>query len=99
MKIIKNSMAGTVESSDIQVKIEPQEAVGIEIELQSSVERQFGKQIRKVIRETLEALGVESAKVIATDKGALDCIIKARVQCAAFRAADIKENYDWEVIN
>jgi citrate lyase subunit gamma (acyl carrier protein) len=99
MEIIKNSMAGTLESSDIQVIIEPKEEKGIEIELKSSVEKQFGKQIRNVIRETLEVLGVESAKVTANDKGALDCTIKARVQCAAFRAAGIKEKYNWEVMN
>jgi len=99
MEIIKVSMAGTVESSDIQVSIEPKEETGIQIELKSSVEKQFGKQIRKVIVETLEKLGVSSAKVIATDKGALDCTIKARVQSAAFRAAGIQENFDWEVID
>lgn len=99
MEIIKVSMAGTVESSDIQVIIEPKEEVGIQVELKSSVEKQFGKQIRKVIVETLEKLGVTSAKVIATDKGALDCTIKARVQSAAFRAAGIQENFDWEVID
>jgi len=99
MEIIKVSMAGTVESSDIQVIIEPKEEVGIQVELKSSVEKQFGKQIRKVIIETLERLGVVSAKVIATDKGALDCTIKARVQSAAFRAAGIQENFDWEVID
>ena len=99
MEIIKVSMAGTVESSDIQVIIEPKEEVGIQVELKSSVEKQFGKQIRKVIVETLEKLGVNSAKVIATDKGALDCTIKARVQSAAFRAAGIQENFDWEVID
>lgn len=99
MEIIKSSIAGTVESSDIQISIEPKEETGIEIELKSSVEKQFGKQVRKVITETLDALGVKSARVIATDKGALDCVIKARVQCAAFRAADIKEKYDWEVVD
>lgn len=99
MEIKKVSMAGTLESSDIQVRIEPKEEVGIEIELKSSVEKQFGKLIRNVIKETLEKLEVKSAKVIATDKGALDCTIKARVQCAAFRAAEIKGNYNWEVID
>jgi citrate lyase subunit gamma (acyl carrier protein) len=99
MEIKKVSMAGTLESSDIQVRIEPNETEGIEIELKSSVEKQFGKQIRKVIKETLEKLEVKSAKVMATDKGALDCTIKARVQCAAFRAADIKQNFNWEVID
>lgn len=99
MKIINNSIAGTLESSDIQVIIEPKEEAGIEVELKSSVEKQFGKQIKKVIKETLEKLEIENARVIATDKGALDCTIKARVQCAAFRAAGIKEKYDWEVID
>jgi citrate lyase subunit gamma (acyl carrier protein) len=99
MEIIKSSIAGTLESSDIQIAVEPKEEVGIEIELKSSVEKQFGKQIRKVIKETLESLGIKKAKVIATDKGALDCTIKARVQCAAYRAAGIKGNYGWEVID
>lgn len=98
MKIINSSIAGTLESSDIQIMIEPKDEAGIEIELSSSVEKQFGKQVRKVIKETLEAMKIENARVIAKDKGALDCTIKARVQCAACRAAGMKENYDWEVL-
>lgn len=99
MKIIKNSMAGTLESSDIQIAIEPKDELGIEIQLKSSVEKQFGKQIKAVIKETLESLGIDTAIVIATDKGALDCTIKARVQCAAYRAMGNKEKFDWEVID
>ncbi len=98
MKAIKNSIAGTLESSDIQIIIEPVEKEGIEIELNSTVEKQFGKQIRKVIKITLEALKMDNVRVIATDQGALDCVIKARVQCAAYRAADIKEKYEWEAM-
>lgn len=98
MEIKQVSIAGTLESSDIQVRIEPKEEAGIEIELKSSVEKQFGRQIRKVINTTLETMGVKSAKVIATDKGALDCVIKARVECAAFRAAGVTQNINWEVI-
>jgi citrate lyase subunit gamma (acyl carrier protein) len=99
MEIIKSSIAGTLESSDIQIAIEPKKETGIEIELKSSVEKQFGRQIRKVITETLESLGIKSAKVSAVDKGALDCTIKARVECAAHKAADAKEKYDWEVMD
>jgi len=98
MKLLNNSIAGTLESSDIQIILEPKAEAGIEIELKSSVEKQFGRQIRKVITEALENLKVEGARVIATDKGALDCTIKARVQCAAYRAAGIKEQFDWEVL-
>ncbi|MEG1870835.1 MAG: hypothetical protein RR192_02425 [Peptostreptococcaceae bacterium] len=39
MKAIKNSVAGTLESSDIQIIIEPMENEGIEIELKSTVEK------------------------------------------------------------
>lgn len=99
MEIIKSSMAGTVESSDILIMLEPKEESGIEIQLKSSVEKQFGRQIRKVISDTLEKLEVQNVKITATDKGALDCTIRARVQSAAFRAAGIKENFDWEVID
>lgn len=98
MEIKQVSIAGTLESSDILVRIEPNEEVGIEIELKSSVEKQFGRQIRKVINTTLETMGVKSAKVIAADKGALDCVIKARVECAVFRAAGMTQNFNWEVI-
>ncbi|WP_040213997.1 citrate lyase acyl carrier protein [Clostridium polynesiense] len=98
MKAVKSSMAGTLESSDIQITIEPMNNQGIVIELKSSVEKQFGKQIRSTITETLEGLKMNGVKVIAIDKGALDCTIKARVQCAAYRAAEIQQGYDWEGI-
>ena len=80
------SFAGTLESGDIRVNLSPSETSGIMINLESSVEHQFGGQIRKVIRETLEELGITDAIVDATDKGALDCTIRARVTAAAVRA-------------
>ena len=96
MKIITTASAGTMESSDIIVRIEPAERPGIEIHLTSSVMQQFGRQIEEAIRGTLGNLGVEDARVEAVDKGALDCTIKARVSAAAFRAAK-RNDYDWRV--
>ncbi|MBO6169645.1 MAG: citrate lyase acyl carrier protein [Bacteroidales bacterium] len=81
---IKNAMAGTLESGDIVIQIAPGD--GLQIDLQSSVAAQFGRQIKAVITETLEGLGIENAYVKATDKGALDCTIRARVTAAAVRA-------------
>ena len=66
--------------------------------MDSSVEEQFGKQIRRVIKETLALLKVDSVKVVAVDKGALDCTIQARTIAAAYRAAGIEE-YDWKEIS
>ena len=81
---MKNAVAGTLESGDIMITIGP--GKGLEVNLQSSVEAQFGRQIRSVITETLEGLGIEDARVDAVDKGALDCTIRARVTAAAVRA-------------
>ena len=86
MELKHTAMAGTMESSDIMVTIEPQTGGGIQLELTSSVMQQFGRQIESVIRETLQGLGVENAAVSAVDKGALDCTLKARVECAVFRS-------------
>ena len=81
---IKNAVAGTLESGDIMIQIGPGE--GLQVELQSSVAAQFGRQIKSVSTETLGGLGIDNAYVKATDKGALDCTIRARVTAAAVRA-------------
>lgn len=83
---LKNAFAGTLESGDIMIQIIPSDADGLDIRLESSVAYQFGEQIKKVIRETLEQQGINKATVTATDKGALDCTIRARVTAAAVRA-------------
>lgn len=98
MKIIKDSIAGTLESCDIQIMLVSNEDKGIEIELKSSVEKQFGRQIRNVIKETLEKLGIDNVRIVAADKGALDCTIRARLECAAYRACGIDKEYGWEGI-
>ena len=79
---LEKAYAGTMESGDIFIQISPSEAEGLQIILESSVEYQFGGQIKKVIGETLTGLGIENA----VDKGALDCTIRARVTTAAVRA-------------
>jgi citrate lyase subunit gamma (acyl carrier protein) len=75
-----------MESGDIFIQISPSDNEGVQINLDSSVEYQFGEQIRKVISDTLKELGIEQAMVKAVDKGALDCTIKARVTAAVVRA-------------
>jgi citrate lyase subunit gamma (acyl carrier protein) len=88
MEIKGMGMAGTQESSDITVYIEKGSGKGVEIELKSTVENQFGEQIRKVIKETLNELGINDARIRAVDKGALDCTIRARLLTAVGRATD-----------
>lgn len=94
MEILKSAVAGTLESSDAMVSVEPGE--GIELSLSSSVMNQYGRQIKATVLETLERLGVKDAKVTVIDKGALDCTLKARVECAVFRSADCSaSNIPW----
>lgn len=94
MQLKKSAIAGTLESSDVQIMIEPSQN-GIELFLTSSVMNLYGRQIKTTILTTLATLGVENARLTVVDKGAVDCTIKARVECAVFRAAEIKENLPW----
>lgn len=96
MDIIRPALAGTLESNDALVKVEPREA-GLEVAISSAVMRQFGRQIRKVVEETLAALEVTRAQVVVEDKGALDCTLRARVQAAVLRAAGARP--DWKVLS
>ena len=84
MTINKPAKAGTLESNDIYVMLMPGDN-GIEIELESIVEDQFGDDIREVIENRLREMGVTSVVVKATDKGALDYTIRARVEAAVTR--------------
>ena len=90
MIIQKPAVAGTVESSDALVSVEPGNGT-IELTLTSSVMNQYGRQIRQTVLETLERLDVKSAKIDIVDKGALDCTLKARVECAVFRSCGASE--------
>lgn len=95
MTIEKSAVAGTLESSDAMVTVEPSKN-GIELELSSSVMNQYGRQIKAVVLETLDRLDVKNCKVTVVDKGALDCTIKARVECAVFRSCDKSDkNIPW----
>ena len=94
MIISKSAVAGSLESSDAMVTVEPLDS-GIEITVESVVIHQFGRQIHRVVSETLNRLGVESGKVSIVDKGALDCTLKARVECAVYRSNDVSDRLPW----
>lgn len=94
MEILKSAAAGTLESSDCMVTVEPGE--GISLDLSSSVMNQYGRQIKAAVLETLERLDVKNANVTVVDKGALECTLKARVECAVFRSSDASaSNIPW----
>ncbi len=86
-ELIRRASAGTLESSDVYVELEPG-TDGIEIDLDSVVMRQFGDQICRVVEEVLQQQGVSCARIKLVDRGALDCVIRARVETAVARAKE-----------
>ena len=92
MEIKKAATAGTLESSDCMVTVEPGEGK-IDFSLESSVIHQYGNQLRKVALETLKDL--DNVRITIVDKGALDCTLKARIEGAVFRSVDQYENLPW----
>jgi len=93
MEIKKAAVAGTMESSDCMVTIRPGDGT-VDIQLDSDVKVMFGNSILATVQETLAGLGVTSAEVDIRDRGALDCVIRARVECAVCRASG--EAFDWK---
>ncbi|MDR0433765.1 MAG: citrate lyase acyl carrier protein [Gracilibacteraceae bacterium] len=88
MKLVREATAGATEAGDIVITVLPGEAPGITVDLKgkSVVLKQFGNQMKSVIKKTAEDLGVESAIIKAQDNAALDYTIRARTRCAIERA-------------
>lgn len=85
MELSQSASAGTLESSDVLVSVKKND--GLKVEVQSDVMEQYGDNIRKIVNNTLEELGVKNALVKVNDKGALDYTIKARIKTAIERAS------------
>ncbi|MDN0054507.1 citrate lyase acyl carrier protein [Collinsella ihumii] len=86
MVIEKTAMAGTLESSDAQVTVSPTDT--LEVVIESSVINQYGRQIKATVEDVLDRLDIKQGLISVVDKGALDCTLKARVECAVFRSCD-----------
>ncbi|EAT15650.1 citrate lyase acyl carrier protein [Desulfuromonas acetoxidans] len=84
MNVCCKAQAGTMQSSDLMVFVEPADTLIIEIE--STVLKQFEHLIRQRIEDKLEELGVMQVKVRVSDRGALDYAIDARIEAAIRRA-------------
>lgn len=84
MKILKKGQAGTMQSSDLMVTVEPADELSIEI--QSTVKKQFEHLIRAKLQEVLERCGVSAGRISISDRGALDYAIEARLEAALHRA-------------
>jgi len=88
MEIKNKAAAGTIESSDIYVVVEPNER-GIELHLESIVYNQFSEEIETTVRDVLNDFSVENIKIQLKDRGAVECAIRARVETALKRAGGV----------
>ena len=86
-EIIKLATAGTDEKSDAIITVEPNDS-GLVLEIKSVVKNQFGEAIEASVREVLEEMGVKNAIVTVADRGALDCVLRARVETAILRGME-----------
>ncbi|MEF9894676.1 MAG: citrate lyase acyl carrier protein [Clostridia bacterium] len=87
MILQKPAVAGSLESSDALITIEPSSA--LEVQIESVVMRQFGDAIDRAVREVLAEQDVTSGCIRVQDRGALECTIKARVEAALGRAGEV----------
>lgn len=85
MRIRCKASAGTMQSSDLMVVVEPADTLRIDID--STVKKQYEQLIRARISATLEELEVSAGRIQVSDRGALDYAIAARVETAVRRAA------------
>jgi citrate lyase subunit gamma (acyl carrier protein) len=87
MEILKRGQAGTMQSSDLMVIVEP--APELIIEIESTVKKQFEHLIRAKIEQVLAKCGTLSGRICISDRGALDYAIEARLEAALQRAGGV----------
>lgn len=78
--------AGREKPQDCIVTVDLERKSGIEIQLNSKMEKMFGDAIQKAIREALSEMNAKAANVKVDDFGSLDFVIKARTKTAVKRA-------------
>ena len=87
MKSITSSQAGTFESSDLIVLIEPlAEFAGRKIEIESIVLLQYGDNLKSIVVEMLDQFELADIHLIIKDKGALEPVVRARIETAILRS-------------
>ncbi|MES9969610.1 MAG: citrate lyase acyl carrier protein [Candidatus Thiodiazotropha sp.] len=85
LRIRSKAQAGTMQSSDLMVTVEPH--ARLEIEIESTVQKQFEHLIRDCVVAVLRRINLHSGRIMISDRGALDYAIEARVEVAVRRGA------------
>ena len=94
MQIKLSAVAGNPLSGDVQVTISPNPENTLDIIIESTVMAPFGDSINTTAQDVLADFSITNACVQIVDKGALDWVIRARLQAAICRATD--QHFDWK---
>ena len=85
-RLIRTATAGTEDSADVRVTVAP--AQTLRLTLHSTLHAQFGAAIEQTVRQVLAEQEIDCADVLVEDKGALDWILRARLETALGRAQE-----------
>jgi citrate lyase subunit beta/citryl-CoA lyase len=97
MKISQSIRAGRQGKADIEIELGTSEKETISVELKSSVERLFGNHLRTYIEAFLKRFDITSCVVSSIDDGALDFVVKSRLEAALYKHdSSLLERFDFE---
>ena len=85
--------SGSATVSADPITLRPNPNGGVQLNLRSDVMAQFGDAIRDTVMEERKKFDLNDVVVDVEDKGALDFVIRSRLQCAICRGAEI--SYNW----
>ena len=84
-KIRRRATVGNAkQNADCVIEIKPRSR-GIKINLESLVKNQYGEQIKSAVKSELKKQNVDSCEITIVDRGAIDPVLRARLECVIKR--------------
>ena len=85
-ELIRTASAGSEDSGDVQVTVSP--AQELRLQITSTLCAQFGEAIERTARQVLAERKIAAGEIRIADKGALDWILRARLEAALMQAEE-----------
>ena len=78
------SVGNAKQNADCVIEIKPR-SKGVKINLDSLVKNQYGDAIKRAVKSELKKQDVEAAEITIIDRGAIDPVLRARLECVIKR--------------
>jgi len=91
--------AGTKVRSDCEISLELKDKGGIQFNLKSKVAALYGDSIKTLCLRQLNYFNIKNAEISIEDKGALDFVISARLECAIKQLIDTDKEFLLDIID